>query len=79
MQGAWRKSIYLLSQNKGLGYDLTASALELTITVDGLPPIKNEALSLLSVAHGHNKRVMSLLIAARRWPLAALQPDSGRN
>ncbi len=37
----------------------------LTFSVQGKPPIKNEALSLLSVRHGQIDRVVSLLTAAR--------------
>ena len=46
---------------------------ELSITVPGLPPAKNEAKSMLAAGHVHAKRVLALLAAvqaaAKRQPL----------
>ncbi len=39
---------------------------ELTLVVHGLPPVKNEAKSLLAAGHPHADRVVSLLQAAAR-------------
>ena len=39
--------------------------LEVTLTVDGWPPAKNEAKSLLSAGHSHAERVVKLLEAAQ--------------
>lgn len=38
---------------------------EVSLTVAGLPPVKNEAKSLLSSGHRHADRVVALLQAAR--------------
>lgn len=43
---------------------------EITFGVDGLPPGKNEAKSLLATGHAHAPRVAALLVAAR----AAVDP-----
>jgi hypothetical protein len=39
---------------------------EISLSVDGFPPAKNEALSMLGAAHSHAPRVLALLEAARR-------------
>lgn len=41
-------------------------ASEVTFSVDGWPPVKNEAKSLLAVGHTHAERVRRLLAAARQ-------------
>ncbi|MEP6527859.1 MAG: hypothetical protein ABJA86_11920 [Nocardioidaceae bacterium] len=38
---------------------------ELSVSVDGLPPVKNEAKSMLAAGHAHTGRVIALLQAAR--------------
>jgi hypothetical protein len=45
---------------------------ELAFVVEGLPPAKGEARSILAAGHPHNERVVRLLEAARRS-----QRDSG--
>lgn len=47
-----------------LGSGHAACMDELTLVVDGLPPVKNEAKSLLSAGHPHAYRVTALLQAA---------------
>ncbi len=44
---------------------LPASTREVVFEVDGLPPGKNEAKSLLATGHPHAPRVVALLAAAR--------------
>ncbi len=43
----------------------------LTFDVDGLPPAKSEAQSMLGAGHPHAKRVLALLAAARDAAAAA--------
>lgn len=50
---------------------------EIRIIVEGLPPAKGEAKSMLSAGHGHVRRVRALLeaaataIAAQSWTIAS--------
>jgi len=39
---------------------------EIALSVDGLPPAKNEAKSMLAAGHPYARRVLDLLAAARR-------------
>jgi hypothetical protein len=51
---------------------------ELTFEVDGFPPAKNEALSMLGMGHSHAPRVLKLLEAARQAiPETGWQPLQG--
>lgn len=40
---------------------------EISLEVEGFPPAKNEALSMLGAGHSHGERVRRLLEAARRF------------
>ncbi len=50
---------------------LALVASDLVFEVDGFPPSKNEAVSLLGERHPHRERVISLLEAARQAMAAA--------
>ncbi len=52
---------------------------EVSFTVAGLPPAKNEALSMLGVGHGHAERVRALLVAAPQGGRRQLHDDDPRN
>lgn len=50
---------------------------EVSFTVDGWPPVKNEAKSMLAAGHNHADRVMKLLEAAKAATTAAPVPVFG--
>jgi anti-sigma factor RsiW len=47
---------------------------QISVTVDGLPPTKNEAKSLLAEGHPHAARVRALLEAAQKALAAGARP-----
>lgn len=51
---------------------------QLTFTVEGLPPAKSEALSMLGAGHTHEPRVRALLEAARAAAGEKFEPFDGR-
>jgi hypothetical protein len=56
-----------------------SSRQEIAFEVEGFPPAKSEALSMLGTGHPHAPRVVALLEAAKRAiDAASFQPLSGR-
>jgi hypothetical protein len=51
---------------------------EITFTVDGWPPVKNLAKSMLAAEHQHAQRVLALLRAARDAVDGSRSPSSRR-
>lgn len=51
--------------------------MELTLTVEGLPPAKNEAISMLGPGHSHRDRVVALLAAAKVALASSGNPSFG--